>query len=211
MKVDEIKVAATFEVPFFPGFYESILESSSYIDDTIEETVQSYKDDGQNVEYDDIEVRVRDYEDAVSRKFVEIFFGIIPKNIVSNLEFDRLSSPAMYNFSTDKVFAKATLMDGWYEVMSQWMKDHEQTLRERIRKDWTSRDGFLSYISSNYDDWFDHLLDDDRYFGIVLGYMIEEENHKDWDDMSYDLCLEVLEADCALYYFVGLKTDKGDE
>ena len=91
------------------------------------------------------------------------------------------------------------------------MDENKDWLRDRIKKDWTSYDGFASFMSNNFDDtsrdddedywgdksWYFHLFsgDSDRwgcYISTIIGYMMYREN-KNIRDLGCPGCATVVE------------------
>ena len=222
------------ELPFFPGFYESDLENSDTAYWAIKEELEYYQRDyaydnpdeqaiyAQLTE-DDIDFDHRRYEGDVRDAWVEAFRDRLPEFVLS-LENVEMTSPKYYNFSTDKLYADVELADDWMDSVREFMVENADWLRERIKKDWTSYDGFISFMSSNFDNlahdededywgdksWYFHLFSgqSDRwecYISTIIGYMMLRENK----DIRNDLVMYALEDVYAgQYVYI---TEKGEE
>ena len=94
----------------------------------------------------------------------------------------------MYNFDTDHIYADIELRDDWKDVMRGFMTENTDWLRDRIKKDWTSYDGFMSFMSNVLEEWDSYLFEeeDERYIATMLGYMMYRENEEIIRDMSYE-------------------------
>ena len=184
------------ELAFFPGFYESSLENSDTAYNAIRDELEYYYHDNlgrEELTEDDLDFDYRAYEKAAIENFIMAWKDHAPK-IVEDVEYDHLWSPRYYNFETDAVYSNVTLKEGWQDDMRDFMRINADWLRERIRKQWSSRDGFISFMSNNFDDrrhdsddhdtwnseksWYYHLFTekDTRYIGTMLGYMMIIEN-----------------------------------
>ena len=157
----------SIEIPFFPGFYETDLMNSDTAYWAIKEELGYYHDDlcDEHPEYkhlteDDLDFRYSDYEKDVAEAFLEVWELHAPADIVESVEFDCISSPRQYNFSNDRLFAYVELKDGWQDVMRHFIASNYNWLQERIHDDWTSYDGFMSFMDNDVDEWGAHLFDE---------------------------------------------------
>ena len=194
------------ELPFFPGFYESDLENSDTPYWAIKEELDYYRSDYDNpcreLTEDDLDFNYADYENDVREQWIEGFRERMPEIIVS-LENVEMTSPKYYNFSTDRLWADIELKDGWEDDVRKFMDENADWLRERIKDDWTSYDGFMSFMSDNFDNlahdeddgyrdggksWYWHLFSgkSDRfecYISTIIGYMMYRENREIRNDL----------------------------
>jgi hypothetical protein len=136
-----------------------------------------------------------------------------------------MTSPRYYNFETDRLWADVELRYDWMDVVREFMVENADWLRERIKDEWTSYDGFMSFMSNNFDDlshdedentwkgeksWYWHLFSgqSDRwecYISTIIGYMMYRENK----ELRNDLVMDALEDIYAgSYVFI---TDEGEE
>ena len=216
------------ELPFFPGFYESDLENSDTPYWAIKEELEYYQRDCdtpcKELTESDLDFDYKGYEEAVRDGWVDGFRGNMPEMVVS-LENVEMTSPKYYNFSTDKLWADVELKDGWEDDVRAFMTENADWLRERIKDDWTSYDGFMSFMSNNFDDlthdkdedywrgdksWYWHLFSgkSDRfecYISVIIGYMMYRANK----EIRNDLVMFALEDVYAgSYVFL---TDEGKE
>lgn len=215
------------ELPFFPGFYESDLENSDTPYWAIKEELQYYQEECdtpcKELTESDLDFDYKGYEEAVRDGWVDGFRGNMPEMVLS-LENVGMTSPKYYNFSTDKLWADVELKDGWEDDVRKFMTENADWLRERIKDDWTSYDGFMSFMSNNFDNlahdededywgdksWYWHLFSgkSDRfecYISVIIGYMMYMENK----DIRNDLVMFALEDIYAgSYVFL---TDEGKE
>lgn len=215
------------ELPFFPGFYESDLENSDTPYWAIKEELEYYQRDCdtpcKELSESDLDFDYKGYEEDVRNAWVDGFRERMPEMVLS-LENVEMTSPKYYNFSTDKLWADVELKDGWEDDVRKFMTENADWLRERIKDDWTSYDGFMSFMSNNFDNlahdededywgdksWYWHLFSgkSDRfecYISVIIGYMMHRENK----EIRNDLVMFALEDVYAgSYVFL---TDEGKE
>ena len=187
----------SLQIPFFPGFYESDLMNSDTSYWAIKEELDYFHEDygGEHPEYkvlteDDLDFRYDDYEQDVANGFIEAFKSLSP-DIVEDVEFDFIDSPRYYNFRNDELFGKVTLADEWQDEMRHFIALNYDWLKERVHEDWTSYDGFMSFMDNDIDEWSAHLFDeqDERYISTMLAYMMYRENK----DIRNDLIMSALD------------------
>lgn len=192
----------SFELPFFPGFYESTLHNSDTEYWTVKQEVEYYTRDlreehpeYQGITEDDLEFDYKAYEKDVMDAFIVAFKGAAP-DIVESVEFDELVSPKYYNFSTDRLFCWVTFAEDWKVVMRKFMDDNYGLLKNHIREVWSSRDGFWSFTSNDVDEWYGKIFDeeDPMYIGIMLGYMMRFVDGRDIaNEVSDTIIMDTLE------------------
>lgn len=183
----------SMQLPFFPGFYESALLNSDTAYYAIKEELDYLQDEvDENLCEDDLDFNYDEYQKDVSNAFVEVFGNLAPSDVVENVEFDEIVSPRYYNYQTDRLFAFVTLKDGWKDAMRSFIDKNAEWLADRIKKDWTSYDGFMSFMDNKLNDWCDRLFGnadediDGRYIGSMIGYMMWYENPQIHDELIMD-------------------------
>ena len=215
------------ELPFFPGFYESDLENSDTSYRAIEEELDYYRNECdtpcKELTENDLDFNYKGYEEDVRNQWVDAFRERMPEMVLS-LENVEMTSPRYYNFETDRLWADVELRDDWMDSVREFMVENTDWLRERIKDDWTSYDGFHSFMSNNFDNlthdededywgnksWYFHLFSgkSDRfgcYISTIIGYMMYRENK----EIRNDLVMYALDDVYAgMYVFL---TDEGKE
>ena len=202
----ETRTDFNIELPFFPGYYESILYSSDDSYWGIKEEVEYYHNDYAyddpeeraiyaNITEDDLDFDFEGYVKEMNDYWVDAFRSNMPEIVVS-VENVEMTSPRYYNFETDRLWADVKLSDDWQDKVRTFMDENKDWLRDRIKKDWTSYDGFMSFMSNVLEEWDSYLFEeeDERYIATMLGYMMYRENEEIIRDMSYeareDICPE---------------------
>lgn len=205
------KQVIEINLPFFDGFYESVYYNS----DTIYNEFYEYEDDykasyGDDITDEDIDIRYDEYCEDVCKAFTEVSDRFAPK-FIEKLEFTEMTSPRYYNFETDKIYANATLSEDWREQVLDFMKTNKDWLSKRIEKDWTSCDGFMSFMDNSYQDWLTRFEDtedeiDERYLSTMVGYMMFLEDK----DIRWTLAEYTLEDIYVGNYLYCTKGEKED-
>lgn len=214
------------QLPFFPGFYESDLKNCDTAYWALKEELEYYQKEyaydnpdeqaiyAQLTE-DDLDFDDDRYEEDVRNAWVESFRGYLPEFVLS-LENVEMTSPRYYNFETDRLWGDVELRDDWKDVIRKFMEENSDWLRERIKDEWTSYDGFMSFMSNNFDDlshdededywkgeksWYWHLFSgqSDRfecYLSTMIGYIMYREDK----DIRDHLVMDALEDVYAGFY-----------
>lgn len=172
----------------FPGFYETMISGSTWLDDWVQSDRQSIEDNDDLSEedrkwyiasWDEFEEKIENkhprfwttYDNMVAKKWCELLWDNIQRwnlsHIITSMEYDHLWSPAYYNFATDRLNLRLTAnWDNLEEYIQYNLEDFEQYLLDN----WTSYDGFLSYVPNDYD----RLKASNRYRTICVEYLLYE-------------------------------------
>lgn len=190
----------SLQLAFSPGFYETDYESS----DTAYYAIHQELDDIRTGEVDgnpdwtedDLDFDYQAYEKDIIDNFIAAWKKYAPADVVESVEFDELDSPREYNFRNDRLFAFVTFKEGWQDAMRKFMEDNAEWLREKIGKQWSSRDGFISFMSNAVGDWYHFLFveKDERYLGTMIGYMMEIEDPEVYDDLLSETMRDIYEG-----------------
>lgn len=157
---------------FFGGFYESIHgsvfdEEEKYImEDYPKHNEEDFRFTCDRIEY------CKNYVSAISSKL-----GI-------NFKFMELTSPKEYNFTTDKLSVWMTSKD-LKKISSVLSSD---TLKNLIKRRFTSRDGFSSWYSNEIEEWKENKITDWNCveLGTLLdAWIIENETQEYYDNLDY--------------------------
>lgn len=169
------------ELPFFPGFYESDLENSDTPYWAIKEELEYYQNECdtpcKELTEDDLDFNYEQYREDVRNAWVDAWKDHAPE-IVLSVEGVTMTSPRYYNFDTDRVYADVELREDWMDEMRHFIALNYDWLQERIHKDWTSYNGFCSFMSNDVDEWPSYLFEeqDTRYISTMIGYMMYRAN-----------------------------------
>lgn len=169
MKTTKIEIS----LPFFLGFYESPYDIS---DMDIESELQGFEDEFglEGLTADDLEIDYGAYKKMVGKEFAQQWKEFAPSSVKS-VNFKEVYSPRFYNFSTDEIIAEIELAEDWKKEVDAFVSANIEMLEKRIKEDWTSRDGFVSFIENNLAKWAYKIYveEDARYIGFMIQYMME--------------------------------------
>jgi hypothetical protein len=103
-----------------------------------------------------------------------------------NLKFKDMSSPAYYNYTTDRIFVKIRRED--YEKLKAEIDDI--AMEEYVKDRFTSYDGFSSHYSNCWDDWLDQKEEfDHNQIGSLIACFVRTKfggkYGNDWEEELY--------------------------
>ena len=163
-------------LPFFPGYYESCLYDSDSDYYSALEELDNFKDmtGREDLTIDDIKLDLKGYMEDTSRVFTDEFFMHSPSGLIESAEYVRTNSPQYYNYSTDDVVAEIELAPNWKQMVKNWVSDNFLWFEERLKDDWSSRDGFISFIENEPQEFLYELYENEnpKYIEIIIGYMM---------------------------------------
>lgn len=162
----------------FPGFYESILynsDSEYYFNEMM-------NDEDQKTEYE-----LKDFEgftSEVSKKAADLLHEAIvfEDSIIQSIDFEALSSPRFYNFETDKLILKIKLDQRKLELYC--FRQEKTAFDEYLKENFTSRDGFCSFIANNINAFKDQYIEEnkkDRTLDIMIEFYILKQFER-WEN-----------------------------
>ena len=205
----------SFEIrlPFFCGFYESPLYNCDTLYwETTEDDMEYWRErfDDETLTADDLDIDFPRFKEECAKAYMEAFFNnaVCPK-FIKNMKFSEIVSPLYYNYETDKIYVNAEFEDDWRDEVRAFMKKNKEWLTKRIGEDWTSYDGFHSFMDNNYNDWYKEFQKDDvdeRYIGVMIGYIMLLAN----ENIYNDLITDTLEDFYISEYIINVKEEKED-
>ena len=189
------------KLDFFVGFYESFLYNCDTAYYAIKNTAEWYEQETgvkDIVSDDDLDFDFGAYSKDVVNAVVDVYPNFTP-DIVESIKFGHMWSPREYNFATDEIYCNFKLTTNWRSKMRAFMKENAEWLKKRIREDWSSRDGFISFMDNYLDDWYDHIFKemDERYIGSMISYMMMlQAKQNGIDDLRYAISMYALDDIC---------------
>jgi len=175
--------------PCFPGFYESYLSfdgdrEQDYIDRLAENWDIPHDILDEYFKHHELDFNNAEYEAAVATEFVEfvemeLFARLNDRDVKA--AFVRISSPAYYNFETDKVVMNIKLdPEKVIAKCHEHYEDFSKYLDERL----SPRSGFIPFYGTNPEWW----LDADNWNELpVLGLILDFIVRIDLPDAEWDL------------------------
>jgi hypothetical protein len=163
----------------FSGFYESM--HSHKIVNVLEQMISDSS--GRHTISDSIADKlwlhvsqpVNEYTQAFVEPFTALLNGDTGLNV--KLEWESVSSPHAYNFSTDRVFATVSFQD----VQALFNKVDKTVFSEVCRDSFTSYDGFWSHYSPDWKTWGSLKEWDHNQIGTILAALVKQFLHSDWE------------------------------
>ena len=112
-----------------------------------------------------------------------------------NIEFESLSSPKKYNFSTDRIFV--TIPDS--DLLKMYAEVDRSLFAENIKKTFTSYDGFSSFYSNDIHDWSTNPLEFDHNEATCLfeSWLIDKH---EFDLNDFEWCFIESASSNGFYY-----------
>ena len=181
------------QLPFFCGFYESPLYNCDTLYwETTENEMEYWRDrfDDETLTANDLDIDFPRFTEECAKAYMDVFFNNADcPGFIKSMEFSKIVSPSYYNFETDRLFVNVEFEEDWRDKVKTFMDENKEWLTERIKKDWSSCDGFFSFMDNTYEGWFNELQSDDadeRYIGVMIGYIMYCANEDIYDDLITD-------------------------
>jgi hypothetical protein len=183
-------------LPFFPGYYCSILDT--YIDSEIEMYLEDEDNDYET--YESIEGQL-DYNKAklaMNQAWVDRF------NVETglNLKYKDMSSPKEYNFQTDRVFVEITLKE--LEKVRKITEEHPEEFQQYLTRNFKSGDGFVSFYPDDFEEWDKDTQDLDHNEAMtyiaVASTIDKDENELVTDITDHHSICEAVKSSLGLMY-----------
>ena len=159
----------------FEGFYDSIWEPDTEIYYECERTGQ---EEDVDFTFDD-----QEYRHDICENYTQVWELWLREFISDDiqLEFLEVVSPQYYTaWDTDRCRVKIQLTQAAEDAIIAKIGKHRELLATWIKENHTSRDGFISYLSNDIDQWPSRLFDDDEirqpaYLFYMLYYIVKAE------------------------------------
>lgn len=165
------KIYENQDITIFEGFYESHLFNSDtefYLNELLQ--------DSEHPEAYEITGNYKDYEKEVCKLHADGLMEALKENnitFVKSIEYHGMWSPQFYNFSTDKLQLKIDF--NLKELKKYCFDKNRGDFNFYLHKKYTSYDGFISFISNNFYDFYrTYRLNEqkkDIYINIMLDYL----------------------------------------
>ena len=196
----------------FQGFYESIYSNSDEFMDDEQETSEEY-----GLNYEDVNYEYTDfnrYKEDVSQKFLEKYIETIKEELPYNITMDEqflfkmiedttfVVSPRYYNYETDRCYCKIQTNN---ETLTM-IKDYTLGLdgaEEYILNNFTSRDGYHSFITNDIRRWKELPAEDyEENMLICLLDMLLSLSYEGnvFNDIGYEVLDEICKYEYAICY-----------
>lgn len=130
-----------FSNKLFMGFY------GTYLDYDLNEDDYYDMPEGYHFAY----TSWKDYCNAMGEKASKIIWNSIGSNVIKSIKFIEVDSPRFYNFETDKLVLNIDYND--VALKDYCFVDNREAFDEYLKNNFTSRDGFISFIPNNVEDF----------------------------------------------------------
>lgn len=126
--------------------------------------------------------------EAYAARYAEDFCDKLKAHCGVEMTYKDMQSPKEYNFTTDRLFCE---IDGVNLVkLEQWVSKHcKAEFLEVCKESFTSRSGFISSYSPDYDDWPDLLDWDHNQIGALIQTVANHMARGDEWDTDDELAL----------------------
>lgn len=146
----------------FPGFYNSVLFNEGLLNDAI----SYYGDPDHDYDLTDVD----GYCKAVCKKIVDDVYSNLVDDVIKSIKFAYVVSPEYYNFDTDKLNLELELDRDALEVYI--FKTNAEEFDVYLAENFTSYDGFISYIANNLHEFRNQYLTEGKS-GRALDIMLD--------------------------------------
>lgn len=165
------------QLPSFHGFYGSVWSADEWDGYELKERGIELIDEWQISENYFTDV-ARAYTEEIEQMYRE-YLGVDIR-----LRFTELSSPSFYNYTTDKIYCELSCEDGekFEKRIIELVRENYSELAEYVRKNHSSREGFISFMSNNIDDWIYEFMESELVLSCLLYYLLDKEFRAVFDE-----------------------------
>ena len=148
-------------------------------------------------EYEDIKEYMKDVCNCFMDYYINHINNILPSDIINDeyYLFERtdedeiiIISPKYYNYRTDKCYTNIKTNYYTLNLIKEYTL-HLEGCEDYIYKHFTSRDGFISFITNNYKEWRNTNIEDyeENMIIALLDMLITLNNEKDINEIEYEV------------------------
>jgi hypothetical protein len=176
-------------LPLFSGFYNTIWELDLYYID--EEIKNQREEKGLYSDYnvDDVKIDYESFENDVVENFAEALKRELDDFII-NIEVQKIIHPKAYNFKNDSVDIK---IEYKADEIKSYIYLNKEKFCEFLKARYTSRDGFFSHYSNEFETWesetlhFSDFSKNGHFLGSILDFICDNKNITESDLYSYTM------------------------
>ena len=176
----------------FPGFYESELYNSDTLFNITENC--KYDDEIKDDEYYDfVNDGYEKFEKEVCEQAVDaLFYNLDDAPEITGMKFITLHSTKYYNFETDKL--EIEIDCDWQHILEYAQKTMRQDFDSYLRENFTSRNGFWSFVPNNAGEFFAELDDDfERLSQVLLEfYLLNHLDKERYQEQLYEIATNTI-------------------
>lgn len=167
-------------LPVFSGFYGGYFESEA--DYQAENEYEYFKDTYyEDLDFDDLEFDYKSfYNECAECMVFEVRDELVSLGFVSDIDYQKISSPKYYNFVNDSIYVSIKLKDENVTNIMNYLSVWTEEFTEYIKGKYTSRDGFISSYSNSIEDWLNtESLEHPHKLGSILDFILENEGFEE--------------------------------
>lgn len=201
----------------FYGFYETMFSySDKFIDyEQEDKNILKEKYNINNIEieyeYDNYQQYTKDVTDLFMEYYIEKINDILPSTITNDKHyiFEKINntltiiSPQYYNYTTDKPYIK--IKTNYYTL--NLIKEYtlkQKGCEEYIKNNFTSYDGFISFITNNYNTWKKTPIQEyeENMLIALLDMLIELDDENNIFNLHYEVYEDTYELEYTTPYII---------
>ena len=180
----------TSYLPIFNGFYGTFFQT-----DVEERIIENYNEDNNtDLNSDSFEFDYASHRIEIAKKCCEVVQDWLSElGFVVTIKYKDIWSPPEYNFANDHIDVKYALTSATFKKLIKYTKDHNKAFAEYLFENFTSRDGYESFTSTNINIWWGYYLTKHAknfglYFYHLLNFILQDEGYS--DEELAELCHE---------------------
>jgi hypothetical protein len=162
-------------LPIFSGFHDTLWDIN----------LDNIREDDEEIEVDLDKVNFALYRVDVARNACKILPKYFPKSMIFDCEFEEVVMSKDLFQGPDSI--NVTVNINVYELR-EYLYEHQETFQQFLTNQFTSRDGFCSFVSNKFEDWkaetkdfTDWLCVKPGRLGYTLQFVIDnEEKNCEW-------------------------------
>lgn len=125
-----------------------------------------------------------DQKDEIGKTLVGVINDYIC-DLGITAEYQELISPRFYNFSNDSI--NVVYNYNSLDTFIDWIVENRESVEKELKERYTSCDGFISYHSTDIEEWIEDLETDSHKIGAMLGiYVMIERDYYEVEMEMYD-------------------------
>ena len=162
-------------LPIFSGFHDTLWD----ID------LEDIREDDEEIEVDLDRVDFTKYRDDVAKEACRLLPKYFPTGMIIDCEFEEVNMSEDLFKRPDEINVTANI--NVYQLRD-YLYEHQEAYQKYLEENFTSRDGFISFVSNKFEDWRKETKDFTDWncvkggrLGWTLQFVIEnEESECEW-------------------------------
>jgi len=134
-----------------------------------------------------------EYKNEIVMKAIKETFVVIERDLkdldigIIGVELEKIVSPKFYNFEGDELEFSLIVEDEFLEKLNKKVQSSSlKELEDRLKEQFTSRDGFISYTANNLKEFEENLLQGNmQEVGFAIFWLLRD-NSEDYQESLYE-------------------------